>query len=250
MKKPVVNGLVDVHCHLLPYVDDGAQNLEQALRLLRLQAEQGVESCFLTVHQRAGMFETPQTKVNEQFAMLQNAARQVSCTPKLFLGRENHVDAVFLNLLKEGQAQTLGGSPYMLLEFSHSDPEELFMGVAALVKREGYIPVIAHIERYAAMHHSESLMQRLSANGALMQINADSVLGKDGARQKHFCMELLKADRVDLIASDSHRTDMRTPNLGDCAAWLKRRIPAPQWERIFYEIPGQIVAQTRIEICL
>lgn len=156
MKSPVVNGLVDVHCHLLPYVDDGAQNMEQALQLLRLQAEQGVETCFLTVHQRAKMFETPQTKVNEQFAALQDAARQLPCAPRLFLGRENHVDAAFLNLIKEGKAQSLGGSPYMLLEFSHSDPEELFIGATALVARKGYIPIVAHIERYEAMHRREN----------------------------------------------------------------------------------------------
>lgn len=247
MKRSLVDALVDVHCHLLPYVDDGAQNLEQALELLRLQAQQGVGTCFLTVHQRSGMFETPQEKVDEKFAMLREAAARIPGAPRLFLGRENHVDKAFLSLLREGRAQTLGGSPYMLLEFSHNDPEELFLKAISLVEGKGYIPVIAHIERCRVFHQKESFAQELSERGAMLQINAGSVLGKEGLRQKLFCHSLLKADRVDLIASDSHRTEVRTPNLGDCAARLKRRLPAPQWERIFYQIPGQIVAQTKIE---
>lgn len=247
MKRPLVDALVDVHCHLLPYVDDGAQNLDEALELLRLQADQGVGTCFLTVHQRLGMFETPQEQVDEKFALLREAAARVPGAPRLFLGRENHVDKAFLALLKEGRAQSLGGSPYMLLEFGHNDPEELFLKAVSLVKGKGYIPVIAHIERSRIFHEKADFAQQLSESGALLQINAGSVLGEEGLRQRLFCRSLLKADRVDLIASDAHRTEVRQPNLGLCAARLRHRLPAEQWERIFYRNPRQIAAQTRIE---
>lgn len=250
MKKAMIDGLVDVHCHLLPYVDDGAQNLEQALQLLRLQREQGVETCFLTVHQRAKMFETPQEKVNEKFHQLQEAAKELPNAPKLFLARENHVDQAFFSLLKDGKAQSLGASPYILLEFSYKDPEDFFFKTVELVQKEGFIPVIAHIERYEVMHQNASLRQNLREKGALLQVNASSVMGKEGFRQKMFCRKLLKADQIDLIASDSHRTDVRVPNLGDCAAWLKKRIPGEQWERIFYKNTEQIIAQTKSEIAI
>ncbi len=237
--------LTDIHCHLLPYVDDGAQTLQEAQQLLAAQCAQGVGTICLTPHWRAGMFETPHDKIQQQYARLCEYAASMPAPPKLRLGREYYCNTDFLHLLATGDVHPIEGTNTMLIEFSPTrhDAQRICAGVQA-VQEAGFTPLIAHVERYDAVRKDPALLAELTAMGAYCQMNAEGVLGKMGWREKQFCTRLLKMHAADIaiMASDAHRLNMRTPNLGDCTTLLQKKLPAAQWQALFIENPQRLLA--------
>ena len=238
-----IQGLTDTHCPLLPYVDDGAENLKESHALLTRQWEQGVETVFLTVHLRRKMFETPQEEVEKQFYRLKEefAGEEI---PELYLGRENHCDRLFLRCLEENQVQTLGGSPYVLIEFHDHSSDDIRFFVHE-VKKRGMLPVIAHFERYPAIHAHPELVDELVDQGVWLQMNTEGILGEEGRKMKKFCWTMLKEEKVKLVASDAHHMGFREPNLGKCAELLQKKLPGELCREILFRNPEQIIESIR-----
>ena len=93
-----MHGLFDIHCHLIPYVDDGARNMEEAVRMLKMEYSQGVRYIIVTPHYRKGMFETPMEKILEQFLQLRELGKKIGV--QLFLGCEYHVEEDMVGSLR------------------------------------------------------------------------------------------------------------------------------------------------------
>jgi protein-tyrosine phosphatase len=107
----------------------------------------------------------------------------------------------------------------------------------------GYVPVIAHVERYQCIVDDPEAADRLREMGAWIQVNADAVVGLEGAAARRFCKKLLKADRVDVIASDSHGVDKRACHLDKCYQMLAKKYGEEYAERLFYRNPAKIIAE-------
>lgn len=233
-----ISGLTDVHCHILPYVDDGAQNLAEAQAMLEMQKSQGVKTIYCTPHLRQEMFETPQEKVDEKFVQLEEIATEMQM--KLFLSREYHCDEGLLQLLHKEQIRPLADGVHVLIEFSNRHcPEDIFRYLAA-VKAVGLVPVIAHIERYDCLLQEPFLVDQLIQKGAWTQMNTSAILGKEGWKRKLFCKKILKRDQVYLIGSDAHHADWRVPNMGECAKFLHRKLSEEQINRLLFQNPVKL----------
>ena len=203
--------MIDLHCHLLPYVDDGAHDLDEAVGLLSLEAEQGVTELCFTPHLRGGMFETPDEKIVAQFERLAPIAAKFGI--KTHLSREYHFDELLLEKLNEGTVIPIG-KKVLLTEFSAAHGADKMLRAAERIGKYGYVPMIAHAERYPAT--DAALIRGLRSVGALIQINADSVLGYDGKYVKRLCRSLLEDGLVDVIASDAHSATDRPPRMREC----------------------------------
>ena len=237
-------GLTDIHCHILPYVDDGSDDEDETRDLIAMQSRQGVDRIIITPHLREGMFETPQRDVDTEFERLRVYARTIPHGPRVYAGRENHCDHLFLRELHSGRAVTLAQSEYILIEFARHSRERILTYVKEVLDRE-LIPVIAHVERYPAIWAEPELAGELAATGALLQMNCESVMGLMGRRQQDLSMRLLEEDVISFMASDAHHRDYRVPDLGICADRLFRILPRDQFERIFYRNPEQIFESRR-----
>lgn len=235
--------LIDLHCHILPYVDDGAENLEEALDMLRLQTEQGVSRVVLTPHCRTKMFETDEDTIQRQFQRLCREAGRRKGMPELLLGREYFCDTAMMNRVAGHRLCTLGGSSTILIEFSSRHPYDVVYERVDTLLDYGYRPLIAHVERYLWAHEDMKRLLELSKLGACIQVNADSVLGRQGWKQKRFCRELMRQDLVDIIASDTHRAEWRVPDLGDCQAYVTRKMGRSYARRIFETYPDKILSE-------
>lgn len=117
--------LFDVHCHMVPGVDDGAADLEESLAMLKMQHEDGVRKIIITPHYRRRMFETPAKKVHEQFLKLQEAAKKEYPDMSLYLGCELHSNMDLQDILEKRKYVTMAGSSYVLLEFSEEIPHSI-----------------------------------------------------------------------------------------------------------------------------
>ena len=113
-------GLYDIHCHIVPGVDDGATDIEETRKLLQMEYDQGVRTIIATPHFRFRMFETPVERVNQQFQIAEKAAAEIAPDLQVYSGCEFHANMYILPMLIEQMVMTIAGSRYVLKEFSHN----------------------------------------------------------------------------------------------------------------------------------
>jgi len=216
--------VIDLHCHLLPGVDDGAATLEQAVEMCRLAAADGCTHLVATPHRRRD--EWPDLSRHELEALLEQVRGACGPAPRLLLGGEVRVDSELANELAAGvdSVLPLGGSSSVLLELEPRglgpDPHDLVRELAG----RGLRAVIAHPELTPALREDPELLADLVAAGALLQVTAASIAGDFGRAPRAVATELLDAGMVHVVASDSHRPDWRPPGLSRA-----RDVIARQW---------------------
>ncbi|MBQ7582520.1 MAG: hypothetical protein IJU25_06835 [Lachnospiraceae bacterium] len=206
--------MIDIHCHLLYGVDDGAATLEISREMLAKASEQGITDIILTPHYRQGMFPYHTDDIRSSFSVIREEAKQWNI--RVYLGCEYHVDDEMVGNLKSGRVHTLAGTDCVLAEFGHASTFNQIRNSLDLLLSEGYTPVIAHAERYDVFLKEPSLLAECRNMGAMVQINADSILGRDGSRYKKACRQILKEELADIVASDAHNTDSRPNNMRKC----------------------------------
>lgn len=236
-----MRGIYDIHCHALPGVDDGAKSLSESLQILQMERDDGVEHVLLTPHYRRGMFETDRHIVQKQFAKLQEACTQKLPELQLSLGCEFHSNMDMTDQLQEEPAYRLCGSRTILLEFSSRDSRDYIRGRVYEAVRYGYRVIIAHPERYPAMQEDLDFTEDVMDIGARLQINADSILGEDGRRVKKYCKQLLKYEMADFIGSDAHNCTDRPTRLGECAAWIEKKMGRAAARRLLIDNPEKLL---------
>lgn len=234
-------GLFDMHCHIVPQVDDGASSRQEALGMLEMEYEQGVRYIIATPHYRIGMFETPIEEVRQQFLVLRKLAAQVSPNLKLYLGREFHFNMEMVKTLDEHPALRMIGSRYVLAEFSRPTPYAKIKERTNSLRAHGYIPIIAHIERYECLVKDMDLVEELMEMGARMQVNADSVTGHSGFGMKRYCKKLLDNGMISYIASDCHGTKHRISRIGEAYDFVSKKYGEEYADTIFITNPRKII---------
>ncbi len=231
----------DLHCHLMPYVDDGAYDREECLELLQMEYQQGVRRICLTPHLRADMFETSDEEVCSHFVLVQELAREAELPLELSYSREYHVDRLFWAKLEAGDLLPLGKGRTLLVEFGGRHSGEDMLDALKRVRDAGYAPLIAHAERYAPLQGDWAFARELKDASALLQLNAGSILGREGLRQRHLCRQLLAKGLADVIASDAHDACVRVPELRACAEQIEKRYGIALARRLLETAPRAIL---------
>lgn len=206
--------MVDIHTHILPGIDDGARDLQEALALLAMEQATGVSRIFLTPHYN------PEKTAPEAFLSAREdawlrltAALDPQTAPQLRLGAEVRFCPPLLDM--DLKPLTLGGSDYLLLELAGQSCPPYLPQVTEQFLQKGIVPVFAHVERYAFFRQNPSLLKRLTALGALAQISAGALFDRQDQRFSQAC---LQHNLAQVVASDAHRTTGRKP----CMDLLRR----------------------------
>lgn len=234
--------LADIHCHILPYVDDGAEQLEEMEKLIAEQARQGVCVVCATPHLRRGMFEAGDEEVRHQFERARTFIRTHRLPVYLCRSREYYCDTRFMALLERGEVRPLGKGRTLLVEFSGRHSFEVICDRLQKILAAGYRPLAAHVERYPAVRADAGRVRQMRELGALIQVNAGSVLGREGLRQQRFCWELMKQELVDVVASDAHGLEYRPVELGLCAHKIENKMGTAYAQKVLWDDPFSILA--------
>ena len=236
--------LSDIHCHLVPYVDDGAADIEDALELIKDEYSQGVRHIVMTPHLRNSMFDTKVSDVKDQFAELKHIIQENDLKDlSVYLSREYHCDSRLRALLEgyyAGKKEIIfeensyipveellpfGRKRCILLEFSTNKyQKDEMIEFTELALDCGYTPVIAHAERYRSVQEKPESVNSLRRLGAYIQVNADALLGEDAKEIVDTARKLVFAGNADIVASDAHDPKFRKPMLKKCYGYLKRKI--------------------------
>jgi protein-tyrosine phosphatase len=235
------DGLIDIHCHILPGVDDGADDLNMALAMARGAVAEGITHICATPHQGNGRYETSPQKVIELVSNLNNRLLEAGIPLTILPGQEVHTYHNWLDDLLDGKLLRLNDSRYLLLELNsqfiekHQDPTTIdaLMHELEIVN---CVPIIAHPERYRSFHKNPKLLDLWLHRGALSQVTSHSINGSFGKSIQAFTRKLILSGSVHMIASDAHHSESRPVTIQsayDCVArwtslevvrWIKNNV--------------------------
>lgn len=232
-------GLIDIHSHILYGVDDGAASREISTEMLREAARQGITDIIATPHYRQGMFSYPSKKVFSHYQELRREAHKVGI--RLSLGCEYFVDGDIYENLEKGRVPTLAGTRYVLTEYAPDAAYSMVQMFSQNLLRQGYIPVIAHVERIKNFVSHPEEIERFQRAGVMVQMNADSVLGWGGRLRQRFCLKLLRENMADMIASDAHDLTRRAIRLRECEEYVARHFDEAFVRKLFYQNAWKIL---------
>ena len=230
--------MIDIHSHIIFDVDDGPKTLEDSRRMLEESYRQGVRTIISTSHRRKGMFETPEEKIAANFKQVQDLAKQVADDLTVLYGAEIYYTSDILRKLEEGTFPSLGGTKYVLIEFSMNTPYKDIHSALGNVIRLGMTPVVAHIERYHCLENDEDRVSELINMGCYMQVNSSNVLKPKlfGDRYKFMKKRVqffLERDLVHFVASDMHNLDDRPPYMQKAYQIVAKKYGAERAEELF-----------------
>lgn len=217
------SGFVDIHTHLLFGVDDGAADLRQSMELLAMARENGTTAVVLTPHHRGRFRQNTPQQLRSRFQELAERVKTEIPDMKLYLGNEAAHERELGDKVAEGRVLSLNDSNYVLLEFDFNSSRVQVVEETMSLIGSGYTPIIAHAERYDIFRKNKKLPEELLYVGALIQLNADSILGKCGFATKRVCHRLLKKGMVHFVASDAHDPKERPPVLKECFEYVSKR---------------------------
>lgn len=242
-----MKGFTDIHTHILPGADDGAQSMTQSLQLLRMAWENGTRTVFLTPHYRGRYKKNTPELLKEKCTWLREMVQKELPGMQLYLGQEISYETDAPGAMHQGRVLTMHDSQYVLLEFrTNSLASQLITGVSETI-RCGFIPIVAHVERYSVCRTDPALVEELLHMGALLQLNADSVMGANGFAVKRFCHRLLQEGKVHFIASDAHDAQHRTPLLRACFLRVHKKYGKEYAAGLFYENAQAVIENRSID---
>lgn len=237
-----VLGYWDIHNHILPGIDDGSCCMEETYYLIKSEYDQGIRNLIFTPHYRPGMFDV---KAGEREQVYENVCKKMQKNfPDMhfYLGCEYFAHNYMMANLRDQRCR-MAGTQVILQEFSTVSHFKYIQNVVSRIMKVGHRPIIAHVERYQCLYKNAERIQLLKEMGAMIQINAGSVLGKGGMSKKRFCYRLLEENIVDFVASDAHNLDKRPVNLEDCMEKIEKKFGAEKVEQLFWKNPRRIFHQ-------
>ena len=195
--------ICDLHTHVLPGVDDGASNMEYALQMLSNAAASDVALLAVTPHcnRPYEMQNYLDDSLLERFAQLQQAAQDIPV--RLVLGAEVLADAFLPQLLHQKKIPSINGSRYLLTEFPADADPDFFQDTLQSILAVGYIPLIAHPERYLSVCKMPQIVAPWLDMGCHLQLTGGSIMGEYGKTVQRTAAWLLQQDFVTCVASDA-----------------------------------------------
>ena len=234
--------MVDIHCHILPGFDDGAATLEDALAMARLSVASGVTDLVVTPHfpgEESSLRRL--TKLVARYELLQQALHREKIPLKLHLGAEILCLPETPRLAARKALPTIADTSYILTEFRFNVSAEYMNEMLESLRDAGYIPVIAHPERYDAVQRAPRLAAYWFRRGYVLQLNKGSLLGYFGKRVQSTALTLLEGGLVHLIATDAHSPQRRTTNMRHLRSWLQNRCNPEYVSVLLEENPARLI---------
>lgn len=205
--------MIDLHCHILPGIDDGAPDLAVAMAMARAFVADGVSVVACTPHILPGLYANTGSKIRKAVTELQQALDEHGIPLRLVTGADNHIVPNFVAELRSGHLLSLADTQYVLVEPPHHIPpprmEDLFFGLLVA----GYVPILTHPERLTWIKAHYASVQRMAHNGVWMQITAGSLAGAFGRNAQYWGERMLDEGCAHILATDAHDVDRRPPNL-------------------------------------
>lgn len=234
--------MIDLHTHILPALDDGAESLRESLEMAQTAVRNGTEIIVATPHRNLhGAKRKGTDDVKAAFEALKSGIAVVGLNLKVVLGSENFRSHDMVERLEAGELLTINSTKYVLVEFDFNEEEQDIFTIVERLTKHGYIPVVAHPERYTCFYTNVGGLYDLYKSGAVLQINKGSVLGQFGKRVQRVADIALSHRLAAVAASDAHDTYSRDTDLSEFAKVLDIRYGEGCSPLLLEENPRRII---------
>jgi protein-tyrosine phosphatase len=234
--------MIDLHCHLLYGIDDGAADATVSLEMARASVADGVTVVACTPHILPGLYANSGPEIRVATKRLQQLLNQEEIPLRLVAGADNHITPTFLAELQAGHLLSLGNTRYVLVEPPHhvAPPrmEDLFFDLLVA----GYVPILTHPERLSWIESHYSCIKRLVHAGVWMQLTAGSLTGAFGRRARYWGERMLDEGCVHVLATDAHDTNRRPPNLSQGRELAAKRLGQVEAEHLVKTRPQGVLS--------
>jgi|SRR5450830_248454 len=237
-------GIIDLHCHFLHGIDDGARNLTEALDLARAAVADGITASAMTPHIHPGRYPNQKSVIAVHVQAFQQALNQHGIPLAVYPGAELRASDESLSQLQAQEVPFLGeykGLKILLLEFPHQGLPAWGLGFVYRLLEQGIRPLIAHPERNKHVMANVDRIEPYVAAGCWLQVTGGSLLGQFGKASEKAAWALMEQDAVTVVASDAHNLDSRPPHLKAALEAVAAEYGARRAERLFKTTPAQIL---------
>ena len=239
---------VDIHCHILPRVDDGAKDEQETLDMLRTAWDDGTRLMVATPHwNRERGYTKSRREIAVDYKKAQRLAQSIHPKFRIYSGQEVAYDSSVPEAAARGEFLFLGNSRYLLVEFSPVDGFSRIETGLTQLRMQGIKPVLAHIERYDCFRKEPELAERIASLGVPIQINAASLSGEHGKDYGSCSKAVLLGGCASLVGSDAHDLKNRAPLMRDCAVHIANRYSESAAELLFRNNALRILKNLPVE---
>ncbi|NLD60488.1 MAG: hypothetical protein GX647_12655 [Clostridiales bacterium] len=236
---------VDLHQHLVHGMDDGASSFEETAQMLRAAHRDGIRHIFATPHIHPGREVFPFARYRENLQMARDFLKRERIPMGLYSGSEVLYTEETARLLGEGHVPTLGGTPFLLVEFPTAVSMNRMLAAGRRLNNAGYIPIYAHIERYGCLRTVRDVQKLKSLPDVRLQVNAETPLRKHGVFRSLFLNSLFREDLVDYVATDAHDMRSRPINMQASFQVLVEKYGKPRAENLTSRNQAEILERMR-----
>jgi protein-tyrosine phosphatase len=242
--------LIDTHCHILPNLDDGPDSWEEALDIAMMASNDGIKVIIATPHYKMGVYNNSAQTIILAVNQLNNRLREQGIPLKVLPGMEIHFYPELINDLQNGELLTLNNSPYLLIEFPNDIKLSSYIEQYLFqLQLNGYIPIIAHIERCFDFVRNIDLLEKWHNRGIESQLTSASLNGIFGEKIHLFAQRTIKKRLIDYLVTDAHSVSKfgRKPILSEGMNKISRMIGKERAMNLVTTNPARILTSNRIE---
>ncbi|OVE34096.1 tyrosine protein phosphatase [Priestia aryabhattai] len=202
--------MIDLHCHILPGVDDGAQTIEDSLHMAKKAVAEGIHTILATPHHQNGKYINEKNEILQQVSTLNQYLLQENIPLTVLPGQEIRIYGEMIEDYRNGKILTLNHTnKYIFVEFPSSQVPRFTERLLYDIQAEGLIPIIVHPERNSRLIEEPAILYNFVNKGIMTQVTASSLTGRFGKKIKKFTLNLIEANLTHMIASDAHNISNR-----------------------------------------
>jgi len=238
--------MIDTHLHILPGIDDGPETLQESLVLAEVLVQEGIRVAVATPHYNDEFVHSSAAEVQGRVYELQRELDRHNIPLRVFAGHEALIQPGLVEDIQAGRIATLNGSRYLLLELWNSTWLPQTERVIFELRAHGFVPILAHTERYRAFQKDPARLAALQRQGVLAQLTASSLIGMQGNSARLCAETLLKKGLIHCIGSDAHGLHKRPPRITD---GLRRAIELVGHECVYHMVETQPATIINNKVC-
>ncbi len=240
--------MIDIHCHILPGVDDGSKSLEESIKMAQIASEQGIRKIVNTSHYHPEFDYIKGQELLQEKDKFNEVLKQNNIDIEVLIGNEIYYSNDLIKKLDDLDFFTINDSKYILIEAPPTDfPKDLCNTVIEL-KEKGYIAILAHVERYIEVQENIELIYDAINAGAIIQINSLSILGKSGKELQKTCGELISRNMVHVVGTDAHSSRRRSPIFLDAYKYIQEKYSKDIADDLFINNSSCIINNEKLNI--
>ncbi|MBN8201827.1 tyrosine-protein phosphatase [Bacillus sp. NTK034] len=215
--------MIDIHCHILPGIDDGAKHMSETIAMAKIAVQEGIDTIIATPHHRNERYENEKKDILVKVDEVNRVLSKERISLKVLAGQETRIFGEFLEEYEAGKIVTLAESNYVFIELPSGHVPRYTEKLLYDIQLEGLTPIIVHPERNSEIAERPELVYQLVKSGALTQVTAASLCGQFGKKIKTFSQQLIEANLTHFIASDAHNNKNRIFKMAEAFDLIESR---------------------------